>query len=88
MRCSHWTETTETERTESGRIVEVAAADRCTDAATVWLCSPDGERVPGSWLCHYHAEAAIREYAAKLGEAWMARPIDDLGNLVAAEGVR
>ena len=56
---------------------------RCQNAATFWLHSPDGEKVPGSYVCTYHAQAVVSEYAAKLGQNWTAVPINKLGEEVA-----
>ena len=83
MQCSHWTDDSRTERAESGRIVVIEDSQRCKDAATVWLCGPDGHKVPGCWLCKAHADAIIAEYSAKLNEEWAACPIDGLGNDIA-----
>jgi hypothetical protein len=84
MKCAHWTDDSRTERTESGRVVVIEDAQRCTKNATHWLHAPDGRKVPGCWYCEQHATACVDEYREKLGEVWTARPIDHLGNLVEA----
>ena len=71
MRCSHY----------NGVGI---GADRCRADATHWLFDPDGEKNPGGWVCKAHGDAIVEEYAAKLGERWTLRPIDELGNLVTA----
>lgn len=52
---------------------------RCPHEATLWLQSPDGEKVPGCWVCPQCASATMAEYREKLDETWTAIPIDQLG---------
>lgn len=49
--------------------------NQCRATAAVWLYAPDGEPVPGGWLCLEHGQAITGEYRAKLGEAWALRPL-------------
>jgi len=49
------------------------AGARCQELATSWLLTPE-ETVFGPY-CPAHADGAVAEYAAKLGETWHAEPI-------------
>ena len=52
---------------------------RCATAATVKMFAQDGTPVPGGYYCRPHAEAAIAEYAEKLGQQWTSVDVDWLG---------
>lgn len=48
---------------------------RCPRKAEFMLVHPDGGVVPGGYECRQHGEAAVKEYAEKLGETWTLEPI-------------
>ena len=48
--------------------------ERCPERATVRIHAPDGQEVPGCWMCTAHAAAVVAEYAEKLGETWTTTP--------------
>ncbi len=60
------------------------AAKPCTREATHKLIAPNGTLIPGG-LCLEHGQAVVEEYAAKLGETWTLRPVDEHGRLVIEE---
>lgn len=61
------------------------AAIRCQNVATHWLYQDDGQPCPGAATCLEHGQAVVEEYAAKLGETWTLRRIDERGRLVIEE---
>jgi hypothetical protein len=63
MNCAH------TERTDR-------VTTHCTNAATHYIITDRGARVPGVW-CWEHAAAAVDEYREKLGWNWTTEPIDE-----------
>jgi hypothetical protein len=52
-----------------------AGRRRCRLNATHWLLGPDGELVPGAYLCEDHAHECVDEYRDKLGETWAMVPL-------------
>ena len=45
----------------------------CNEPATCRIHAPDGEPVPGGFLCRKHGHEIAREYRTKLGERWTIR---------------
>jgi hypothetical protein len=48
----------------------------CRAKGTVWLCGPEGDRVPGATYCVEHGAKLVAEYRRKLDEAWTLEPIE------------
>lgn len=67
------------------RVWPKCAVYGCGFQAECAMYGPDAEMVPGGYYCHEHALGCIREYAEKLHESWIIRPLVDstqnVGNL-------
>ena len=48
---------------------------QCVSLAEVHMVAPDGEPVPGGWMCRPCGERIAAEYRSKLGEEWTLEPI-------------
>ena len=64
-----------------------STSSRCQNDATLWLIAPDGERVPGCYVCESHAQKILAEYEFHSVEfpelaGWTAQPIDEYGRII------